>query len=98
MLGQRLKELREKNQIVQRQVAARLEIDTAYVSKMEKGDKQISRKWLPVLADMFSADLEELTVLWISDKVEALVIEEPKGVEALQRVLSKLKPKPKSKP
>lgn len=95
MLGQRLKELREKNQIVQRQVAARLEIDTAYVSKMEKGDKQISRKWLPVLADMFSADVEELTILWISDKVEALVIGEPKGVEALQRVLSKLKPKSK---
>ena len=91
MLGQKLKELREEHQFVQREVAAKLEVDTAYVSKMENGTKQVSRSWLPILAEMFGADVEELTTLWISDKVEALVIEEPKGVEALQMVLSKLK-------
>jgi transcriptional regulator with XRE-family HTH domain len=43
MLGQKLKELREEHQFVQREVAAKLEVDTAYVSKMENGTKQISR-------------------------------------------------------
>ena len=53
MLGQKLKELREEHQFVQREVAAKLEVDTAYVSKMENGTKQISRSWLPILAEMF---------------------------------------------
>ena len=34
MLGEKLKELRESKGLVQRQVAAALGVDTAYVSKM----------------------------------------------------------------
>ena len=46
---------------------------------MENGTKQVSRSWLPILADMFSTDVEERTIVWISDKVEALVVGEPMG-------------------
>jgi DNA phosphorothioation-dependent restriction protein DptG len=69
MLGQKLKQLREEHQFVQREVAAKLEVDTAYVSKMENGTKQVSRSWLPILAEMFQHDEKELNVLWLTDKV-----------------------------
>jgi transcriptional regulator with XRE-family HTH domain len=36
MLGLKLKELRESNGMVQRQIAALLEVDTAFISKVEK--------------------------------------------------------------
>ena len=36
MLGVKLKELRETNGMVQRQIAALLEVDTAFISKVEK--------------------------------------------------------------
>lgn len=36
MLGEKLKELRESKGLLQRQVAAELDVDAAYISKMEK--------------------------------------------------------------
>lgn len=90
MLGQRLKELREEKGLVQREVAAKLEIDTAYVSKMEKGDKQISRNWLPILADLFAIDHDQLTLLWLADKVERQIFNEKLAAPALKLVLTNL--------
>lgn len=90
MLGQRLRELREEKGLVQREVAAKLEIDTAYVSKMEKGDKQISRNWLPILAELFAIDDDQLTLLWLADKVEKQVANEKLAASALKLVLTKL--------
>ena len=44
MLGVKLKELRETNGMVQRQIAALLEVDTAFISKVEKEEKQINQQ------------------------------------------------------
>jgi transcriptional regulator with XRE-family HTH domain len=46
MLGEKLRELREAKGLVQRQVAADLEVDTAYISKMEHNEKPVSRNHL----------------------------------------------------
>ena len=91
MLGQRLKELREANGFVQREVAAKLEIDTAYVSKMEKGDKQISRNWIPVLSIMFNVSERELLTLWLADRIERQIVDEDLALEAIKMVMKKLK-------
>jgi len=50
MLGEKLKELREAKGLMQRQVAAELEVDTAYISKMENNDKPVSLKHLKKMA------------------------------------------------
>jgi len=90
MLGQKLRELREKHQFVQREVAAKLEIDTAYISKMENGTKQISRSWLPTLAEMFEVEEEALVILWLADKVEKIVGPEKQGHKVVELVYHKL--------
>ena len=53
MLGVKLKELRETNGMVQRQIAALLEVDTAFISKVEKEEKQISKNHISRLAKLF---------------------------------------------
>lgn len=90
MLGQKLKELREEHQFVQREVAAKLEVDTAYVSKMENGTKQVSRSWLPTLADMFEVQESELVTLWIADKIDKIIVDESCGGERGIRTLGTL--------
>ena len=45
MLGEKLKELRESKGLLQRQVAAELDVDTAYISKMENNDKPVSNSY-----------------------------------------------------
>jgi transcriptional regulator with XRE-family HTH domain len=86
MLGQKLKQLREEHQFVQREVAAKLEVDTAYVSKMENGTKQVSRSWLPILAEMFEVSESELITLWLADKVYRILATEEFGKNALELV------------
>ena len=88
MLGVKLKELRELNGFVQRQIAALLEIDTAYVSKMESGDKQISRDHLKKLATVYKVPEKELITLWVADKIIKIIDKEKVGKEALQLVLN----------
>jgi transcriptional regulator with XRE-family HTH domain len=44
IIGQKLRELRGEKGLLLRQVAAELEVDTAYMSKMERGEKNIKRE------------------------------------------------------
>lgn len=88
MLGIKLKELRELNGFVQRQIAALLEIDTAYISKMESGDKQISRDHLKKLATVYKVPEKELITLWVADKIIKIIDKEKVGKEALQLILN----------
>ena len=90
MLGQKLKELREQNRFVQREVAAKLEVDTAYVSKMENGTKQVSRSWLPILSEMFDVEMYQLEVLWLADRVLQQVQGEAHAQLAMRLALKKL--------
>lgn len=45
-LGKRIKELREEKQMLQRQLAASLEIDTPMFSKIERGEGKAKRELL----------------------------------------------------
>ena len=44
LLGKRIKELREEQGLLQRQLAAILEIDTLMFSKIERGDRRAKRE------------------------------------------------------
>ena len=97
MFGERLKELREAKGYVQRQVAAELELDTAYISKMESNDKPASRSHLKKLSKLYSIPEAELLPLWIGEKILQVVQEEKYAIEALEIVLDKLKETAKKK-
>jgi transcriptional regulator with XRE-family HTH domain len=93
MLGGKLKELRELNGFVQRQVAAQLEIDTAYVSKMENGEKQLSRIHLKKLSVLYKTNEKELLTLWMADKIIRLVDKEKIGKDAIVLALKEIENK-----
>jgi transcriptional regulator with XRE-family HTH domain len=93
MLGGKLKELRELNGFVQRQVAAQLEIDTAYVSKMENGEKQLSRIHLKKLSVLYKTNEKELLTLWMADKIIRLVDKEKIGKDAIILALKEIENK-----
>ena len=60
IIGKKLRELREQKGLLLRQVAAELEVDTAYISKMEQGKKNIKLEFIIKLANIYQADPEEL--------------------------------------
>ena len=95
MLGEKLRELREAKGLVQRQVAAELEVDTAYISKMESNEKPVSRNHLKKLSIMLGIDDEELLTLWLADKVYDIVKDEELAVKAISKTMDQLKNKTK---
>lgn len=97
MLGEKLKELREAKGLVQRQVAAELEVDTAYISKMESNEKPVSRNHLKKLSRLLSIDEEELLTLWLADKVYDLVKDEGLALRALNVTTEEIRLRTKRK-
>ena len=69
LLGQKIKELRLENGVLQRQLASLLEIDTPMFSKIERGDRRAKRTRVIQIAKYFNVDEKELLTLWVADKI-----------------------------
>ena len=69
LLGQKIKELRLENGVLQRQWASLLEIDTPMFSKIERGDRRAKRTQVIQIANYFNVDEKELLTLWVADKI-----------------------------
>ncbi len=69
----KLKELRESHNLLQRQVAAGIDMDTAVYCKIENGDRQAREEQVRQLALFYGIPYEELRRYWIAGKVYNLV-------------------------
>ena len=61
--GEKIRALREKQHLYLRQVAPLLEMDTAQLSKIEKGLRQLKREQIPIIAEILKASSDELMTL-----------------------------------
>lgn len=82
----KIKELRIKNSLLQRQVAFAIGIDSAIYCKLEKGDRLASEAQVHSLADFYNVDYDELRQLWIADKVYAILEDENNACDILSLV------------
>lgn len=89
--GNRLRELREINGLLLRQVAAHLETDVAHISKLERGERKGKREQILQLAIVLNVDSEELLILWLADQVYELVKDEKCAGKAIDIVKSEIK-------
>ncbi len=83
-IGDKLRKLREENKLPLRKVAALLDIDVSILSKMERGERPLSKEVVQKLAKMYKHDEDELTVLYLSQKILNEVGEEDLALRALQ--------------
>jgi len=81
--GGRIKQLREANHLLQRQVATHLEIDTPMLSKIERGERKAKKAQVLILSKVFSADGKELLTLWLADQVVDMVKDEENALQAM---------------
>ncbi len=91
LLENKIKELRIKHEVLQRQLAVYLEIDTPMFSKIERGDRRAKRSQVILLAKYFHIDEKEMLTLWLADKVlDALDGEEELRLDALDTARNEL--------
>jgi transcriptional regulator with XRE-family HTH domain len=88
-LGSKIRELREKKNLLLRQVAAYLEVDTALMSKIERGDRKPSKQQVIKIAEFLKADEDELLTLWLADRIESTIVEEPKFAYQAMKIANK---------
>ena len=58
-IGEKLKTLREKSKLSQKQLAGYLDIDQSYLSKIESNERQVNIEILDKLSILFGLNLED---------------------------------------
>ena len=76
--------MREKNGLLQREVSSKLNIDIPMLSKIERGGRRAKREYIPILAEMFKSNDENLLAIWLADQVYDIVKDETVGLKAIQ--------------
>ncbi len=76
-----------------RQAAAFLEVDTAFVSKLECNEGNASQEQVEKLAEFLNTQSEELITIWLADKVMAVSSNNKQVEAALKLVLKNCKQK-----
>ena len=81
--GEHIRELRTKQNLLLRQLASQLDVDTSIISKVERGDRQLKKEQIPLLAQILKADVEELQTLWLADQIFAVIKDEKLALKAM---------------
>ena len=89
--GEHIKQLREQNQLLQRQLATALDMDTAMLSKIERGERRAKREHIPILASLLKTNEKELFTIWLADQVFQLVENEEQALQALKIAENEIK-------
>ena len=89
--GDTIRTQREAKDLLLRHVAAEMDVDTAMLSKIERGERRAKREQAIQLAKILELDRNELLMLWLADRVYELVSKEETALKALNEVASNLK-------
>ena len=91
--GETIKKQRESKGLLLRQAAAFLEVDTAFVSKLERGERNASREQVIKLAEFLETPPDQLLTVWLAEKIVGLIDNDKQGEAALKLALKNWKKK-----
>lgn len=89
-IGEVIRELRTSKGLLIREVAAALEVDPSFLSRIERGDKRPTREHVIRLAAILEADEREMMISYLSDLVVYELQGEKLAHEAVQAAEKKI--------
>ena len=75
LFGEKIRDLREDQNLPLRKVAAYLDIDTSILSKIERGERTISLEMVSKVSDFFGLDEKQLTTEYLGEEVARKIYE-----------------------
>lgn len=96
VFGATIRKLREEKGLLLRHVAAELDIDTALLSKVERGERNLKKEQVIRVAKILDQPIEDLIVLWLTDRISDLIEDEDYAIAALTMAINKLKKQKKA--
>lgn len=91
--GETIRKQRESKGLLLRQVAAFLEVDTAFISKLERNERNASRKQVVKLAEYLQTPSGQLLTVWLAEKILGTINNDKQGEAALKLALKNWKQK-----
>lgn len=82
--GEIIREKREQKRLLLRQVAAQLEMDTAILSKIERGERKATRVQIIKLAEILELDKDELLIQFLGERIAYDLADEDNAKLALK--------------
>ena len=81
--GNKIRGLRERQKLLLRQVAPILEMDTAQLSKIERGERIAKKETVLKISELLKTDSDELLTLWLADQICKVVKDEDNALKAI---------------
>ena len=89
--GEHIRKLREQKQLLLREVASQMNIDTALLSKIERSTRIARKEQVQALAVALNENETELLKIWMADKITEMLKEEKNSTEILNKVQEEIK-------
>ena len=83
-IGETLRELRESNGLLLREVGAALSLDPTLLSKIERCDRMPTKQQVISLSEYYNDKNSEVLLAWLSDKIVYQLQDEELGLEAMK--------------
>lgn len=96
-MGNIFRENRESKNLLLREVAASLKMDTALLSKIERGVRHPNRDQVIALAKFYKVKSDDLLVTWLGEKLASEVQHETFALKAMQVAVASIKLKGRSR-
>lgn len=81
--GETIRKLREENNLLLREISAKLEIDASILSKIENNNRIAKKELVKKFSKIYKVDYKELLIIWFSDKI----VNELKGEDNIDKIL-----------
>ncbi len=90
--GEYIRSLREKRNLLLREMAANINMDVAYLSKIERGNRLARREQVIAFAKELKVDESKLIKLWMSEQIVQMIKNEKDSTEILKIAEEKITP------
>ena len=81
--GNIIRTKREEKGMLLRELAARMNIDTALLSKIERGERRLKKNQINKISKVLHLEKEELKAYWMADKIFQIIKDEKDPLRAI---------------
>jgi transcriptional regulator with XRE-family HTH domain len=89
-VGEIIRSKREAKGMLLRQLAAMVDVDTAILSKIERGERKARREQIEKIAKALELDNEDLLIEYLSENIAYEILDEKKAHDVLRVAESKI--------
>ena len=89
--GDIIRNKREEKGMLLRQLAAMIDVDTAILSKVERGERKARKEQVEKIAKALDLDEKELMIEYLSENIAYEIIDEDSAMDVLKVAEDKIK-------